>query len=143
MKTFRCDNCGHPLFFENVQCLQCGSALAFLPDRLALKGIYQLMLLTGRVRYPRATDYLAYYCRGRGDTLRFDAAVLLRNPEVQQALRHHKQGITFRHQPPTNPRHHVVSLGKIRFRLNDGLIHVAYPQAKMFVAYGEAKLGSR
>ena len=36
MKTFRCDNCGHPLFFENVQCLQCGSALAFLPDRLAL-----------------------------------------------------------------------------------------------------------
>ncbi|MBA3771019.1 MAG: putative zinc-binding peptidase [Ramlibacter sp.] len=36
MKTFRCDSCGHPLFFENVQCLQCGSALAFLPDRLAL-----------------------------------------------------------------------------------------------------------
>jgi hypothetical protein len=36
MKTFRCDNCGHPLFFENVTCLQCGSALAFLPDRLAL-----------------------------------------------------------------------------------------------------------
>jgi hypothetical protein len=36
MKTFRCDNCGHPLFFENVQCLRCGSALAFLPDRLAL-----------------------------------------------------------------------------------------------------------
>jgi hypothetical protein len=36
VKTFRCDNCGHPLFFENVQCLQCGSALAFLPDRLAL-----------------------------------------------------------------------------------------------------------
>jgi hypothetical protein len=36
MKTFRCDHCGHPLFFENVQCLKCGSALAFLPDRLAL-----------------------------------------------------------------------------------------------------------
>jgi hypothetical protein len=36
MKTFRCDNCGHPLFFENILCLQCGSALAFLPDRLAL-----------------------------------------------------------------------------------------------------------
>jgi hypothetical protein len=35
MKTFRCDHCGHPLFFENVQCLQCGSSLAFLPDRLA------------------------------------------------------------------------------------------------------------
>jgi len=36
MRTFRCDNCGRPLFFENVQCLTCGSALAFLPDRLAL-----------------------------------------------------------------------------------------------------------
>lgn len=36
MKTFRCDKCGHPLFFENVQCLQCGSDLAFLPDALAL-----------------------------------------------------------------------------------------------------------
>ncbi|HZY17620.1 MAG TPA: putative zinc-binding peptidase [Ramlibacter sp.] len=39
MKTFRCDHCGHPLFFENVRCLQCGSALAFLPHRLALCAI--------------------------------------------------------------------------------------------------------
>ena len=42
MKTFRCDNCGHALFFENVQCLHCGSALAFLPDRLALCAIEPL-----------------------------------------------------------------------------------------------------
>ena len=39
MKTFRCDHCGHPLFFENVTCLHCGSSLAFLPDRLALCAI--------------------------------------------------------------------------------------------------------
>jgi hypothetical protein len=39
MKTFRCDHCGHPLFFENVRCLQCDSDLAFLPDRLALCAI--------------------------------------------------------------------------------------------------------
>lgn len=39
MKTFDCDHCGQPLFFENVQCLRCGSALAFLPDRLALAAI--------------------------------------------------------------------------------------------------------
>jgi hypothetical protein len=39
MKIFRCDNCGHALFFENVRCLRCGSALAFLPDRLALCAI--------------------------------------------------------------------------------------------------------
>jgi hypothetical protein len=36
MKTFHCDNCGHPVFFENVSCLKCGSSLAFLPDRLAV-----------------------------------------------------------------------------------------------------------
>jgi hypothetical protein len=39
MKTFSCDCCGHPLFFENVQCLNCSSALAFLPDRLSLCAI--------------------------------------------------------------------------------------------------------
>ena len=39
MKTFDCDHCGQPLFFENVQCLRCRSALAFLPDRLALAAI--------------------------------------------------------------------------------------------------------
>src|SRR4051812_48312188 len=41
MKTFHCQFCGHPLFFENVQCLQCGSALAFLPDRLNMAAIEQ------------------------------------------------------------------------------------------------------
>lgn len=36
MKIFSCDHCGHPVFFENVQCLHCGCALAFLPDQLDL-----------------------------------------------------------------------------------------------------------
>jgi hypothetical protein len=39
MKTFHCQYCGHPLFFENVQCLQCGSDLAFLPDKLQMAAI--------------------------------------------------------------------------------------------------------
>ncbi|WP_395689441.1 putative zinc-binding metallopeptidase [Caenimonas koreensis] len=39
MRTFRCDHCGHALFFENVQCLHCGSDLAFLAHRLALCSI--------------------------------------------------------------------------------------------------------
>ncbi len=39
MKTFHCQYCGHPLFFENVTCLKCGSALAFLPDRLNMAAI--------------------------------------------------------------------------------------------------------
>jgi hypothetical protein len=39
MRTFHCQCCGHPLFFENITCLQCGSDLAFLPDRLAVAAI--------------------------------------------------------------------------------------------------------
>jgi hypothetical protein len=39
MKTFHCQHCGHPVFFENVKCLQCSSALAFLPDRLSMAAI--------------------------------------------------------------------------------------------------------
>ncbi|MDX2166855.1 MAG: putative zinc-binding metallopeptidase [Deltaproteobacteria bacterium] len=32
MKVFHCDACQQPVFFENVRCLSCGHALAFLPD---------------------------------------------------------------------------------------------------------------
>lgn len=42
MKTFHCQFCGNPTFFENVKCLQCGSALAFLPDRLNLAAIEEV-----------------------------------------------------------------------------------------------------
>lgn len=42
MKTFHCQYCGNPLFFENVQCLQCESALAFLPDRLNVAPIEEV-----------------------------------------------------------------------------------------------------
>lgn len=39
MQIFSCDHCGHPVFFENVQCLHCGSALAFVPERMAVTAI--------------------------------------------------------------------------------------------------------
>ncbi|MES2936209.1 MAG: putative zinc-binding peptidase [Pseudomonadota bacterium] len=39
MNTFHCQNCGHPIFFENVRCLKCSSDLAFLPDRMAMSPI--------------------------------------------------------------------------------------------------------
>jgi hypothetical protein len=39
MKTFHCQYCGNPIFFENVKCLQCESDLAFLPDRLNMAAI--------------------------------------------------------------------------------------------------------
>jgi hypothetical protein len=32
MKVFHCDHCQGLVFFENVRCLTCGHALAFLPD---------------------------------------------------------------------------------------------------------------
>ena len=39
MRTFRCQKCGQPLFFENVKCLACDSQLAFLPDRMNLAAV--------------------------------------------------------------------------------------------------------
>ncbi len=39
MQIFSCDQCGHPVFFENVHCLHCGSTLAFVPERGALTAI--------------------------------------------------------------------------------------------------------
>ena len=33
MKTFHCTHCESLVFFENVSCLNCGHALAFLPDK--------------------------------------------------------------------------------------------------------------
>jgi hypothetical protein len=32
VKIFHCDHCRHLLFFENVRCVKCGHALAYLPD---------------------------------------------------------------------------------------------------------------
>jgi len=32
VKTFHCSNCQSLIFFENVQCLNCGHALAYLPE---------------------------------------------------------------------------------------------------------------
>ena len=39
MKPFRCDVCGNTVFFQNCLCLQCGTQLGFLPDRLTLAAL--------------------------------------------------------------------------------------------------------
>ncbi|WP_100409419.1 putative zinc-binding metallopeptidase [Acidovorax sp. 69] len=39
MRVFNCDHCGHLVFFDSVQCLHCGSALAFLPDVLTMAAL--------------------------------------------------------------------------------------------------------
>ena len=87
MKTFRCDHCGHPLFFENVQCLQCGSALAFLPDRLALcaiepdeghRGLWRRK--TGQQRKPESARYRL--CRNHAEYQVCNFAVPAADPNV-------------------------------------------------------------
>ena len=35
MRVFHCDHCGQLLFFENVNCLHCGRALAYVPETVA------------------------------------------------------------------------------------------------------------
>ena len=37
MKVFHCDHCGQLLFFENVNCVRCGRALAYVPEREVAK----------------------------------------------------------------------------------------------------------
>ncbi|MDB4988276.1 MAG: hypothetical protein JWN04_3454 [Myxococcaceae bacterium] len=39
MRAFACSHCGQLLFFENSHCLRCGTALGFVPERLALSAI--------------------------------------------------------------------------------------------------------
>ncbi len=147
-------------------------------DRWGLRLFYATLQVGGRILHPRAAMLLAYYCEGQGDTLHIDARPLLRHPEVQQALRLQKPGITFRHQRSAGPfyvarrtdwelyyafdllyiRQRPASIvfydnyffqplakrsytrfhfGRVRWRLNDGLIRVAYPQAKSFIVYGK------
>ena len=39
MRVFNCDHCGHVVFFDSVQCLHCGSTLAFLPDSFTIAAL--------------------------------------------------------------------------------------------------------
>jgi hypothetical protein len=39
MKFFTCENCGHPIFFENTLCVKCKHTLGYLPDRGTLSAL--------------------------------------------------------------------------------------------------------
>ena len=41
MKIFTCSACKHVAFFENSQCIRCGHALSYLPDRGLLSAVEQ------------------------------------------------------------------------------------------------------
>ncbi len=42
MKSFKCQNCGQLLFFENTQCLQCGYKIGYIPDAAVLSAIWTI-----------------------------------------------------------------------------------------------------
>jgi len=39
MKLFQCQNCGHPLYFENTRCESCGLSLGYLPRRATVTAL--------------------------------------------------------------------------------------------------------
>src|SRR5262245_38444875 len=39
MKVFHCDHCGNLLFFENIRCVRCGRALAYVPELMHLASL--------------------------------------------------------------------------------------------------------
>ena len=39
MKTFHCDSCSALVYFENTSCLNCGAALAYLPDAAEVQAL--------------------------------------------------------------------------------------------------------
>ncbi len=39
MRVFNCDACGHPVFFDSVQCVHCGAELAFIPELLRVAAL--------------------------------------------------------------------------------------------------------
>jgi hypothetical protein len=41
VKTFHCTHCQHLIFFENIRCLNCEHALAYLPDRKLVAALEQ------------------------------------------------------------------------------------------------------
>ncbi len=42
MKIFHCNHCQQLVFFENIQCVKCGHALAYLPDQVLLASLEPL-----------------------------------------------------------------------------------------------------
>jgi hypothetical protein len=70
MKIFTCSACKHVAFFENVQCVRCGHALAYLSDRSMLSA---LELLQGQDVQPNASAsplYVALIPEAQGSRYR-------------------------------------------------------------------------
>jgi hypothetical protein len=121
MKTFRCDNCGHPLFFENVQCLQCGSPLAFLPDRLALCAIEPVPgkedegLWQRKTRHRRKHDNREYrQCRNHIEHQACNFAVPAGDPNVLCVSCRQTRVLPDLSQPENHTRWYRIEVAKRR-----------------------------
>jgi hypothetical protein len=63
MKIFYCDHCGNLVFFENVQCVNCGHTLGFLPDILDLSALEPASKNSWRALAAPARDKLHRQCQ--------------------------------------------------------------------------------
>lgn len=62
MRTFRCDHCQQPVFFENTYCVKCQHRLAFLPDLTALGSLEQTPRGTWRSPLPELQGREYWLC---------------------------------------------------------------------------------
>lgn len=62
MRVFRCDHCRHLVFFENVRCVQCGHALAYLPDLGVVASLDPAANGLWQTPIPRATGNIYRLC---------------------------------------------------------------------------------
>jgi hypothetical protein len=82
MKLFECQNCGHPLYFENTRCESCGLRLGYLPAREQISALQPdqaqwraLATPNERYRFCANAEYeVCNWLIGAGSTERYCAA---------------------------------------------------------------------
>jgi len=65
MKNFACTNCGNEVYFENVKCLRCESALGFEPNRSAVVALRPAGRATFRIIGEDQSTSAFTYCANR------------------------------------------------------------------------------
>ena len=68
MRTFHCENCKNPVYFENTRCTHCGHELGVLPEVLRVSALrpvggdtwQALTDLTAQTRYRKCENYSAH-----------------------------------------------------------------------------------
>lgn len=63
MKLFQCNNCSHPVFFENTVCEKCGSSLGYIPSQYSLTAL--MPQATGWITLENPPRYF-HYCLNQG-----------------------------------------------------------------------------